>query len=473
MQTDVVQILLFTAGAAALFYILPVKYRVVWLGLMSSLFYLICDKGMFWLLICDALCSWLIAKAVEKKSGKGKKIWLGIGMGICLCLFGVFKWNNFFAGELERLFMAVSGRQVRLPVLLMPLGISYYSLKILSYLLDVYWGKRKAEKSFLFYYLYVAFFPHIICGPIERSEGMTDQFRDGLVFQKELFQSGLFMILGGAFKKLVIANRLAGYVETVFAAPDSYPGLALWMAAVFYTIQLYCDFSGYSDIAIGISAMYGIKCRKNFDCPLFSASIKEFWRRWHISLSSWLRDYVYIPLGGNRRGALKKAGNTMVTFLISGLWHGGSFNYLIWGAWHGLLNLMPPKKGQKEGKKKGRLLLGGQILGTFFCVVFGFILFHETSVKAGFHFIFRMFQNLSFSADAVVMSVLPFTMDYTCVAYFLTALLFILILAVREFRQVFVHHGAAQENLAWGLFFGISVFLFGIFGANSFLYAQF
>ena len=341
-MTGTMSTLGFFAIVLAIFYILPHKFRWGVLLLASIIFYASADWKMLALIAGSIGISYYAGLQMEKaEDAKKKRSWMIGCIVILVAILMVFKYYGFFAEQIGKMLGAAS----LVFKLAMPLGISYYTFKIISYLVDIYKGKIEAEKHFGYYALYVSFFPQILCGPIERADHFIPQLKYGCKFEDKLAAEGLERIIIGLFKKLAIADRLALYVGTVFDAPTAYPGLASIMAVAFYTVQIYCDFSGYSDMAIGMAQMLGIRTRENFRYPYFSRSIKEFWSRWHISLSSWLRDYIYIPLGGNRKGKVRKNLNTMAVFLVSGIWHGSSLSFVFWGALHGLWNMIStPKK---------------------------------------------------------------------------------------------------------------------------------
>lgn len=452
MQTNIILFLLFSILVTIIFYLIPLKCRRWFLLCVNFFFYFLCDPKFGILIIASIFWSYYCGQRITP-SNINRKIYLFIGIVPILIILVFFKYYRFF----------IPSNSLSLNIL-MPLGISYYTFKIISYLADIYLLKRGAESSFVNYAIYVSFFPQIICGPIERSEGMTNTLQKALPLNKQLIHSGLLSIISGLFKKLVIADRLNAYVNSIFAAPASYPSLALWMAAFFYTIQIYCDFAGYSEIAIGICNLLGFECKKNFNLPYFSSNIKEFWKRWHISLSSWLQDYVYIPLGGNRKGVLRKRIHIIIVFLVSGLWHGSSLNFIFWGLWHGILNLFSPNKTYR------RLPRFFETLVTFICVMFGWILFKADSIQDALTYILQMFRNLSISLNAIVSSVMPFTGDYSCLAHLLTVCLFILILFIYEQKE-FLHPD--KEYPIKYFIFSISILFFGAIGQNSFLYANF
>ena len=322
------------------------------------------------------------------------------------------------------------------------------------------------------YLAYVLFFPQIVSGPIQRSEEFLSQLHAGPGYDSGLFAEGMQRIVLGLFKKMVIANRLSGYVDAVFGAPESYPGLACVLAAFFYSFQLYCDFSGYSDIAVGMGNLLGIRCGRNFDCPYFSRGIKEFWSRWHISLSSWLRDYIYIPLGGNRVSAVRRGVNVLAVFLASGLWHGAGWTFIIWGGIHGVWNLFARKKDPGCGPVRKIW----QTLVTFLGVTLGWVFFRAESFGTALTFLKRAVTGFSLSYLDIQNSILPFTGDNTCAAYFLTACGFLFLLFLYERGRVYGKtrdRGETYLSVFWLAVMTVSTVLFGVFGVSGFLYANF
>lgn len=477
MVSNVMLTLLFLLAVAVVYYLTPVRLRWAALLAASLIFYISADAKMLLLVVGSAAWSFFAGAKVERAPTKeSKKGWLLGGVLPLLGVLFLFKYFHFFRASIASLLGVEDSLGLSL---VLPLGISYYTFKLISYVADIYQGKRSAEPHLGYYLTYVLFFPQILSGPIERSESFLSQLRGGLTFDSRLFEEGLSRILLGLFKKMVIANRLSGYVDTIFGAPGNYPALAAIMAAVFYSFQIYCDFSGYSDVAIGMGNLLSIRSRKNFDCPYFSRGIKEFWDRWHISLSSWLRDYVYIPLGGSRVSKGRKHFNVFVTFLVSGLWHGESLTFLVWGGLHGLWNMF----GNKKGEEAGGFRKLWQTLVTFAGVTFTWIFFRAESLEAAFFYLKRMATGFSLSLESIQNSILPFTGDNTCAAYFLTVCFFLFLLFLYEWGQNY-GRGAKRKgegafgsgfslSTLWIALMGLSVLLFGVFGASGFLYAQF
>lgn len=325
-----------------LFFLLPQRFRWLFMLAASYYFYMQWNIKYTILIVLTTLVNYLAG------------LWLGAGVtqktknrilvgSLCanLGLLFVFKYYNFAINTVNSL-NAWLGIDVTLPghSLLLPVGISFYIFQSLGYTLDVYMNKREPEKHFGIFALYVSFFPQLVAGPIERSTHLIPQFREVKKFQWDNFNAGLRMILIGLIKKMVIADRLAILVNAVYGDVYAHSGAQLALATVFFAIQIYCDFSGYTDIAIGAARILGFDLMQNFNRPYLSRSVGEFWQRWHISLTTWFKDYVYIPLGGNRKGEVRTAVNLMLVFFVSGVWHGASFNFVIWGLLNGAYLLL-------------------------------------------------------------------------------------------------------------------------------------
>lgn len=457
----------FFALILAVYYVIPQKSRWGLLLAASVVFYASADWKMLFLLSGSIALSYASGKRIQNAAaGTEKKYWL-IGSTLLLVLIlAFFKYFGFFSEAFQTLSEKLGfGSSSKVFSLIMPLGISYYTFKMISYLADIYRGKIPAEEHFGYYALYISFFPQILCGPIERAEHFLPQLKNGCRYEEALASEGLNRIILGLFKKLVIADRLAVYVTAVFAAPLDYPGLASVMAVFFYSIQIYCDFSGYSDMAIGMAELLGIRTRENFSYPYFSRSIKEFWSRWHISLSGWLRDYIYIPLGGNRKGRFRKHLNTMIVFLVSGIWHGNTFNFLFWGMLHGCWNVISTPK-QKDAPLWKQCI---QMLITFCGVTFTWLFFRAETFAGALKMLVHGVTDFGLSISQITASLLPFTGDNTCAAYFLFVCLMILFLMIFEWRR----SRGKNTSLYWLGIMLVLTLLFGKFGSSSFLYGQF
>jgi D-alanyl-lipoteichoic acid acyltransferase DltB (MBOAT superfamily) len=344
------------------YWLLPHRFRWILLLVASYYFYMNWNAKYAALILTTTFVSYGCARLMEGSESRARrKAYMLCALIVCLGILAVFKYFNFFSESAAGLagFLGLPVHAYTLKLLL-PVGISFYTFQTLSYVIDVYHGKQKAERHLGIYALYVSYFPQLVAGPIERPQNLLPQIRKVQAFDYGQATYGLKLMALGYFKKLVIAASLASYADLVYADVTGFTGFALVLATGFFAVQIYCDFSGYSDIALGASKLMGIDLMVNFKTPYFSCSFKEFWNRWHISLSSWFRDYVYIPLGGSRCGKWKRRRNVMITFLLSGLWHGASWTFVIWGGLHGLYLLAedfarePSKKwnrGGYEGKK--------------------------------------------------------------------------------------------------------------------------
>lgn len=335
------QFLIFLPIVLLIYYFFPRKIKYIWLLITSYYFYMCWNPEYSLLLLASTVVTYLGGLSIEKEiSIKWKKIILAIVLIANFGILFVFKYGNFAIHIVERLIHALGFtiKPVTLDILL-PVGISFYIFQAIGYLIDVYRGKIKAEHNLAKYALFVSFFPQLVAGPIERSGHLLSQIEElgeKRLWSYEKILKGFVLATWGFFLKVVIADRISPLVDAVFETYTEHKLVVLCIGAVAFSIQIYCDFFGYSAIAIGVSKMMGIELMENFDTPYFSMSIKEFWNRWHISLSSWFRDYLYIPLGGNRCSKWKNYRNLLITFLLSGLWHGAAFHYVAWGMIHGI-----------------------------------------------------------------------------------------------------------------------------------------
>jgi D-alanyl-lipoteichoic acid acyltransferase DltB (MBOAT superfamily) len=367
----------------------------------SYFFYASCDWRFLFLLIfstgLDYFTGLKIAAADNKKS---KKAWLYLSVIINLGILAVFKYYNFFAGTFATSLQTL-GFHVNFWVLeiILPLGISFYTFHGLSYIFDIYRDKIKPSHNFVEYAVFVSFFPLLVAGPIERATHLLPQIQRPRHFDYEQAVDGLRQMLWGFFKKIAIADLLANYVELIFNNYTDYSGSTLALGAILFSFQIYCDFSGYSDIALGVAKLFGINLLKNFSFPYFSRDIAEFWRRWHISLTSWFRDYVYIPLGGSRGGTWSAIRNTFIIFLLCGFWHGANFTYIAWGLLNALyfLPLLLTHRNRKnldvvaQGKRWPTILELASMVSTFMLVTFSLLVFRSPSLHAALGYVDRLF----------------------------------------------------------------------------------
>jgi D-alanyl-lipoteichoic acid acyltransferase DltB (MBOAT superfamily) len=329
---------IFFPVVTGIFFLLSQRWRVHWLLAASCFFYMAFIPAYILILFVTILIDYfagIYLEQVQDKKNKKALLWVSI-LSTCTVLF-IFKYYGFFTGSFVGLAGLFGWHLSRHVVsIILPIGLSFHTFQSLSYVIEVYRGNQKAERNFVVYATYVMFFPQLVAGPIERPQNLLHQFWERHDFNYVNVTSGLKRMAWGFFKKLVVADRLALYVNDVYSAPRSFNGLQLSIATFFFAYQIYCDFSGYSDIAIGAAEVMGFRLMENFRTPYYSLSVSEFWRRWHISLSTWFKDYVYVPLGGNRVSKSRHIVNLLITFSVSGLWHGANWTYVIWGFLNGL-----------------------------------------------------------------------------------------------------------------------------------------
>ena len=383
------------------------KLQNLFVVIVSYIFYGWWDWRFLLLIAFTSFCSWLSGLLIERYRNHGKlpKTVSAINIIINILILGLFKYYDFFAQSFADMFLDGRSDGILLHVVL-PVGISFYTFQALSYSIDVYRGKIEPTHDVIAFFAFVGFFPQLVAGPIERATNLLPQFQQERSFDYDKAVDGLRQMLWGFFKKIVIADNCAVYVDKVFSTYQTQSGSTLFIAAVFFTFQIYADFSGYSDIAIGTAKLFGIRLVRNFKVPYFSRDIAEFWRRWHISLTTWFRDYVYIPLGGSRVSKAKIVRNIFIIFLVSGFWHGANWTYLAWGAYHAVLflPLILLGKNRKFTNQvaEGRILPTwketGQMLLTFFLAVLGWIIFRADSIGTGFDYVCGMWQLDTLSA---------------------------------------------------------------------------
>ncbi len=320
----------------------PTKYRCVPLLILSYYFYACWNVSLMGLIMFTTIVSYFAGRILDRTDKKStRKLLLALTLVACLGVLFFYKYFNFFASTVSSVITLFSEKAATGTALelILPVGISFYTFQTLSYVIDVYRKRIPAEKNFIYFALFVTFFPQLVAGPIERPENLLPQLKAPCKFTKENFMTGSSVMLIGYFKKIAVADIIAPYVNSVFNDAPSATGLAIIIASCLFAVQIYCDFSGYTDIAIGCSRIMGIKLMQNFNRPYMSQSIKEFWSRWHISLSSWFKDYLYIPLGGNRCSKVRNMLNIMIVFTVSGLWHGANMTFVLWGALHGFYQI--------------------------------------------------------------------------------------------------------------------------------------
>ena len=380
-----------------LYWSVPQRFRWLLLLIASYWFYMSWNVKYIVLILFTTVISYLAAILLERyRNNKPvKKFILTATLVSCLGVLFVFKYFNFFAGAVaDFLNMFALHLHPTTLKLLLPVGISFYTFQTLAYVIDVYRGNVKAERHFGVYAAFISFFPQLVAGPIERTNNLLPQIKAAPDFRYEQAAYGMKLMTWGFFKKLCVADVVAVWSDRVFNDVYNYKGFALILAMFFFTVQIYCDFSGYSDIARGCAKLFGIELMENFKSPYFSASIREFWSRWHISLSTWFRDYVYIPLGGNRCGKFRHNVNLMITFIVSGLWHGANWTFVVWGAVHGLAqvieNAFVPKGYEPHGVARAV-----RVLGTFTFVMLAWVFFRANSIGEAVYVIGNIFTGIA------------------------------------------------------------------------------
>jgi alginate O-acetyltransferase complex protein AlgI len=341
MLYNSLQFLVFFIVVTTLYFQLPWRGRWALLLGASCFFYMAFVPKYLLILGFTIVIDYIAGIQIERAQGFRRRLWLISSLAANISILAVFKYFNFFVTNANAA-LAFAGMQSSLPFLtmLLPIGLSFHTFQAMSYTIEVYYGRQKAERHFGIYSLYVMFYPQLVAGPIERPQNVLPQFHEQHRWDWELAKSGLMQMAFGLFKKVVIADRLALAVDGAYNHVGAQNSTTLLVTTIFYAFQIYCDFSGYSDIGIGAARVMGYDLMKNFDQPYTARSIGEFWRRWHISLSTWFRDYLYIPLGGNRVKYSRRLFNVLLVFLVSGFWHGASWNFIIWGGLHGFYQII-------------------------------------------------------------------------------------------------------------------------------------
>jgi alginate O-acetyltransferase complex protein AlgI len=447
--------------------------RNLFLAAMSCVFYGWWDYRFLSLIALSAVVDFVVAPFLHKESDKRRRlVLLSVSVGTNLGVLAAFKYFNFFKDSFAELMLLV-GFRPSMPTLdiLLPVGISFYTFQTLSYTIDVYRGRMTPTRDFVAFFAFVSFFPQLVAGPIERAQNLLPQFLERRKFVLSDSRDGLRRMLLGFLKKVVVADNLAPHVDEIFGNYSTCDSSTLLVGVFLFAMQIYCDFSGYSDIAIGTARLFGFELTQNFAYPYFSRNFGEFWSRWHISLSSWFRDYLYIPLGGNRATRLRRAINIIVTFSVSGLWHGANWTYVVWGLLNGLYYVPYVFMGQRDKTTgvvaEGRLFPGVRdvvnISITFSATLLAWVFFRSPTLTDAFAYLARFV-----------------TTPWGGIAGDLIWPLAVCILVLMiEWLQRSKVHALAIEGfpvvLRWTIYvFGIAAFIvFGNFGRHEFIYFQF
>jgi len=479
--------LIFFPVVTALYFIIPHRWRWAWLLAASCYFYMAFIPVYILILFFTIAVDYVSGIAIESAAGRRRKLYLGCSLAANVGVLALFKYFNFLNANFAAAFHSMGWQY---PVhdlsLLLPIGLSFHTFQSMSYTIEVYRGRHRAERHPGILALYVLFYPQLVAGPIERPQNLLDQFRTEHFFDYRRVADGLKLMAWGFFKKLVIADRLAAVVDRVYGDPSACDGIALLVGTFCFTYQIYCDFSGYSDIAIGAAQVMGFRLMNNFAQPYFSGSIPEFWRRWHISLSTWFRDYLYITMGGNRVSRLRWAVNIMVVFMVSGMWHGANWTFFVWGAIHGLCLMLTPLVGGAFGRLErfagmdrfpwfGRCI---RVAVTFMVVSFAWIFFRADTLVDAFYIVIEIARSLA-SIGADSLDVLRNSVSNLKLGAALPALAALPVLEVLQFMQrrgsVRQWIGEQPAWMRWSAYVAlVCVIMFlGQFGEQQFIYFQF
>ncbi len=471
------EFLLFFPFVTLLYFVVPHKFRWFLLLISSCFFYGFFKWEYIFILLFTIVIDYFAGIWISKSSGKKKKWALIISLVANIGVLALFKYYYFIIDNFNALSFKINQTAYDpLWHFILPIGLSFHTFQAMSYTIEVYRGNQKVENNFGIYALYVMFYPQLVAGPIERPQNILHQFYEKHDFNYNNVKSGLRLMLWGMFKKVIIADNLSVFVNRIYDHPSNYQGLPLVVATLFFSIQIYCDFSGYSDIALGSARAMGFNLMKNFDRPYISKSISEFWKRWHISLSTWFRDYLYIPLGGNRVPKIRRYFNLFFVFMMSGLWHGASWNYVIWGALHGIYLIIGQLAGHFQDKifgifKNSKIINAIHVCITILLVVFAWIFFRAKTFKDAKYIISNLFSSSSHSFSEVIKMI--------GVKELLTVLIAIIILELVQWMQGKKDLGTWIEKLPkwqrWGIYYFLLFFIitFGYFGEVQFIYFQF
>ena len=481
------QFIIFFPIVLLIYYIIPKKIRMYWLLISSYYFYMCWNVKYVLLILTSTIVTYISGLLLEQS--KHRKLIVAGSFVINLGILGYFKYANFFLNSISILFSKL-GVTLNAPSfdILLPVGISFYTFQALSYTMDVYRNDIYAERNFFKYALFVSFFPQLVAGPIERSKNLLKQLSFDNRFDYDSARNGFVIMLWGYFLKLVLADRIAIFVDTIYNDPSLYQGWYIVVATFLFGIQIYCDFYGYSTIAMGAAQILGIRLMENFHAPYLATSVAEFWRDWHISLTSWFKDYLYIPLGGSRHGTLRKYTNKMIVFLVSGLWHGASLSFIVWGGINGLYQIIgeitqsvrlaiAAKLKLSPNSMSSRLF---RTITTFILVDFAWLFFRAGTMPKAIVLIKNMFSiyNPWILFDGSIfecgLNARNFWLMIICIAILLYA-------DVCKKRGIVVSHVILKQDL-WCRYLVLilaicAILTFGIWGSNydasGFIYFQF
>jgi alginate O-acetyltransferase complex protein AlgI len=489
MLFNSIEFLIFFPIVTVLYFLLPHKYRWAHLLLSSCIFYAAFVPKYLIILFLTIVVDYFAGILIESSHGKKRKWWLLASLVANIGVLVIFKYFNFIAGNINALLNISIPDSPNIPLLnfLLPIGLSFHTFQAMSYTIEVYRGNHKAEKHFGIYALYVMFYPQLVAGPIERPQQVLHQFHEKHKFSYYNLQEGLKLIGWGLIKKVIIADRFAQITDPVYNNPFNYPALTIFISMILFSYQIYCDFSGYSDIALGTARVMGFRLMKNFDNPYHSSSISEFWRRWHISLSFWFRDYLYIPLGGSRGSQFRKYLNLFIVFMVSGLWHGASWTFIVWGALHGVYQIagsvLKPVRDRAAsilGMRKEspvRKFIG--IISTFTLVTCAWVFFRASNFTNAKH----MLSQLVYLPNDIKLYLTTNTFSLgenmpsakVLVLYLGLAALLELIVVLNKKTQVNALLKRQPTLVRWSVYYAciFAIIMLGVFEERQFIYFQF
>jgi alginate O-acetyltransferase complex protein AlgI len=469
------EFVLFFPIVTLLYFLIPHKFRTYLLLAASCLFYAFFRWEYIFILVFTIVIDYFAGIWIAQSHDKHKKWALALSLVANIGVLALFKYYYFILDNFNAAIWKVGIHRHYDAYwdIILPIGLSFHTFQAMSYTIEVYRGNQKPERNFWIYSLYVMFYPQLVAGPIERPQNVIWQFYEKHTFDFQRAKSGLRLMLWGMFKKVLIADNLSVYVDQVYGKVGDYSGAPLWVATLMYTVLIFCDFSGYSDIALGSARVMGFDLMKNFNRPYVATSISDFWRRWHISLSTWFRDYLYIPLGGNRVGFVRKHFNLFFVFLISGLWHGTSWNFVIWGGMHGIYLIFGQVTAGIQEKILGKGSIGKFLhwLSTFALVYFSWIFFRSgkwTDTK-------YIFKSLFMTSSHSFSEILNQIGHKECIFLLLG-------IVVMEVGQYLANKTSIDRWLSsrpkwqeWGIYYILlfGIITFGFFGEVQFIYFQF
>ena len=471
MLFNSLEFLVFFLVVTTLYYLTPSRLRWLLLLIASCVFYMALMPVYILILFGIIGIDYTTALFIDSAEGQRRKLYLAISITLNLGVLFFFKYYNFFAANVDRFCVVHHIATYTLPYLkiILPLGLSFHTFQAMSYTIEVYRGNQKAERHMGIYALYVMFYPQLVAGPIERPQNLLPQFHSYIPFSYQNLLTGLRLMMWGLFKKVVVADRLSGYANPIFDHPSSYHNLQVLMGVIAFSIQIYCDFSGYTDMALGAARCMGFTLMTNFKRPYFSTNIQEFWTRWHISLSTWFRDYVYVSLGGNRVGPLRRYINVFTVFVLSGFWHGANWTFLIWGFIHAFYFFIYLSVAGILKRYNGWMINLASGLLTFLAVTVAWIFFRAESLDKAWLMLSEVFAP---DRAYYVFADLEFFKFFSILLSVLVCIYVVLIESITD-PALLWFNDRVRADIAFCSFTMFLILSFGVFQQQTFIYFQF